>query len=82
MIQMAIQIECLHETKYLRVTGVIKMLFRHRRPCSTRYKSMIEIQYPTLAIDPRRYLKYMSPQTFPLTTQPFTQSGYTAKLLP
>ena len=36
-------------------------LFQHQRSCSTRYKSGARIQYSTLAIDPRRSFKCMSP---------------------
>ena len=32
------------------------VLFWHQMPCSTRKKSRIGIQYPSLAIDPRRSL--------------------------
>ena len=39
----------------------IRLLFQHRRPCSTREKSRTRIQYPTLVIDPRRSFKCMSP---------------------
>ena len=46
------------------------MLFRQRRPCSTRYKSRTGIRYPTLTNDPRRSLKCISPKTVPHTTRP------------
>ena len=46
------------------------VLFRQRRPCSTRKKSGTWIRYSTLTIDPRRSFKCMYPYTVPHTNRP------------
>ena len=48
-------------TKTPLVNPLLIVLFRQRRPCSTRQKSRTEIQYPTLTTDPRRSFKCMLP---------------------
>ena len=56
---------CIHAFKHtqllLQIIKSIIVLFRQQRPCSTRYKSGTGVRYLTLANDPRRYFKCMSP---------------------